>query len=153
VPTATSANTATWQSAGGGGLIQSLTVSLSQAQILNINTSPVTIIPAPAAACVNLLTGWVVQVTGHATYQTDDFLLLLQLHDATIQEIEAFGGSTGDANYFQSQFAISNGGYQLEAGQITGYPLIATTTDQNPTGTGGPIIITVYYTVLCGVSA
>ena len=136
----------------GGGLIQVVQVSIPQSQVLTLNTSPVQIIPAPPAGSVNLLTGWAVQVTGTANYQTDDFLLLLQLHAATIQEISCLGGSTGNANYFQAQFAISNGGYQLEASQITGYPLMATTTDQNPTGTGGPIVITAWYVTLSGVA-
>ena len=64
----------------------------------------------------------------------------------------AFAGSTGDANYFQSQFAISNNGYQLDAFQITGRPLMATTTDANPTGTGGPLIVTIWYVLLPGVA-
>lgn len=136
---------------GTGGLIQVVQVSIPQSQVLTLNTSPVQIIPAPPSGSVTLLTGWAVQVTGSASYLTDDFLLLLQLHNATIQEIDAFGGSNGYANYFQSQFAISNGGYQLEASQITGYPLMATTTDQNPTGTGGPIVITAWYVTLSGV--
>jgi len=40
----------------------------------------------------------------------------------------------------------------LAASEITGYPVIATTSDQNPTGTGGNVVITVYYVVLSGVA-
>jgi hypothetical protein len=136
----------------GTGFLQSVTTTLSQSQVLNLFSTPQTLVPAPAAGSVNLVTGVVVQVGGSANYTTDDSELLIQLHDATIASFGVFGGSTGFTNYFNSNMAVGNGGYQLEASEITGYPVTATTTDQNPTGTAGKLVITVYYVVLSGVA-
>lgn len=136
----------------GAGVLQSITTTLSQSQVLNLFSTPQTLVPAPAAGSINLITGVVVQVGGSANYTTDDSELLIRLHDATITSFGVFGGSTGYTNYFNSNMAIGNGGYQMEASQVTGYPVIATTSDQNPTGTGGNVVITVYYVVLSGVA-
>ena len=138
---------------GAAGCFSVRTTVISEAEVLLLNTTPIAVTPTPPAGTVLLMTGWALQMTGSADYTVDDNLLLLQLHDATIEEIFAFAGLTGDTNYFQAQFAIGNNGYQLEAGQITGRPLMATTTDANPTGTGGPIILTIWYVLLPGVSA
>jgi hypothetical protein len=137
---------------GATGVLQGITTTLSQSQVLNLFSTPQTLVPAPAAGSVNLVTGVVVQVGGPANYTTDDNELLIRLHDATITSFGVFGGSTGYTNYFNSNMAIGSGGYQLEASEITGYPVIATTSDQNPTGTGGNVVITVYYVVLSGVA-
>ena len=154
VPTATSLTAATWQTpGGGGGLLQTAQISISQDEILALFETPQNVGPTPAAGSVNLLVGASVQVTGSANYETDDNSLLIQLHDATIVEFAVFGGSTGDTNYFVANFAIGQNGYQLEASQITGFPYKVTTSDQNPTGTGGPIIVTVWFITLTGVSA
>jgi hypothetical protein len=136
----------------GAGVLQSITTTLSQSQVLSLFSTPQTLVPAPAAGSVNLITGVVVQVGGPANYRTDDTELLIRLHDATITSFAVFAGAPGFTNYFNSNMAIGNGGYQLEASEITGYPVTATTSDQNPTGTGGNVVITVYYVVLSGVA-
>lgn len=134
-------------------LLQTAQISISQDDVLALFDTPQNVGPTPAAGSVNLLVGASVQVTGDANYETDDNALLIQLHDATIVEFDVLGGSTGNTNYFVANFAIGQDGYQLEASQITGLPFKITTSDQNPTGTGGPIIVTVWFVTLTGVSA
>jgi hypothetical protein len=139
-------------SGSGGGPILTATTILTQAQVRHLFSAPQTLVPAPPAGSVNLIVGAVAQSTGSATYQTDDYALLLRINNFNIVQFELFPGSTGTANYFASSFGVSANSYYTEGSAITGYPIIATTTDQNPTGTGGNVVITVYYIVFSGVA-
>lgn len=149
VPTAVSASAATWQNGGGGaGLLQVATVTITQAEVLAINDTPIEVVPAQGAGKVIFVTGGVVQVKGNANYTVDDQTLYLELGGNQILDFLAFGGSTGNANNLLANFAVGANGYFVNASLFENQPIMATTLDANPTGTGGDVVVTVYYVVL-----
>jgi hypothetical protein len=132
------------------GTMQSATVSLSSAQLLALNSSPVTIVPAPGAGNVILVLGIVEEFTAGADAYTDS------------------GGETG--LYFSSLAFGSIDGQNLGQaciGNVTGVgaginalePILFATADivnqgivaysptANMTGGDGTAKITVYYLV------
>jgi hypothetical protein len=138
--------------APGGGAVQSVTVSLSSAQLLALNTSPVTIIPAPGAGSYILILVTSYELIygsspysiagdppglcygGHATYPADE----------GGWNVSSFTGSSNSV-----AFVVGPGSLGFVAtSNVSNQPVKLVADIGNPTGGNGTGKITVLYTTV-----
>lgn len=133
---------------GAGALLVARTV-LTQAQVLALNTAPVTLVPAPGAGFAIQPSSIVVVQAGTPTYVTDDEDFNFVIGANALASLGCFKdvGDGGAANYIQSAGALDQDYFNGNTNLYANLPLIGSTTT-NPTGTGGNVIVTVYYSLV-----
>lgn len=129
------------------GVLLARTV-LTQAQVLALNT-PVTFVPAPGVGFAIQPQTIVVTQTGTPTYITNDEAFNFAIGSNDVAGIGCFRdvGDGGAANFVQSAGSLDQDYFFGNTNLYENLPLIGSTTT-NPTGTGGNVIVAVYYTVV-----
>jgi hypothetical protein len=130
------------------GVLMSRTV-LTQAQVLLLNTTPQTFVPPPGAGFAVQPVSIIVTQTGSATYLTGDQAFNFSIGSDLVASLGCFKnvGGAGHATYVQSAGALDEDYFFGDGTLYSNIPLIGSTTT-NPTGTGGNVIVVVYYNVV-----
>jgi len=137
---------ATWQASGAGsGLLQQSTVTITSAQIKNINTSPVVLVPAQGANTVIVPVTMNVSMTYATTpYATDTMLRAF----ISVQQLGLDNGAlVATANYFSNRNLTTN--YSLTGTiSVINADMVLTTATSNPTAGDSDIKVIVTYYVI-----
>jgi hypothetical protein len=136
-----------------GGPVQSVTVSLSSAQLLALHTSPVTIVPAPGTGNVVVPLAWALAYTyGSTTYVSSDSGPILSWNNTTSPEASSFDITLNFLlTQTSSQFGFVSG---LESGNtgapsaFNNQPLLLGNVTSNMTTGNGTAKLTVWYSIL-----
>jgi hypothetical protein len=127
--------------------IKDTTVNLSSAQILNIFSSPVTVIPSPGVGKTIEL----VQATGKLMFNTTAYIanstLLLKTATATAAQT-AFTGILNAGANAKANNTLVNPDLSIDTQIIANQPLIATTQTTNPINGNSTVELHIYYRIV-----
>ena len=147
VLTATSATTATWQSPGGSAVLQNATVTLNAAALANLQTVPITVVPAPGVGKIVIPLSTYSQYVYSTTPYTGNAELGLY-YTGTFVEI---GGTPIYPDQYNSitnlnYLAILSGGSPFTGTDLTNTALQLQNTSLYPIlGGGGTVQLDVQY--------
>lgn len=137
---------ATWQASGAGsGLLQQSTVTITSAQIKNINTSPVVLVPAQGANTVIVpVTLNFVMTYATTPYATDTILRAF----ISLQQVGTENGVlSATSNFFSNRYIAS--GYSISGSNfVSNADMVLTTATSNPTAGDSDIKVIVTYYVI-----
>lgn len=146
VLTSDAAGVATWQASGAGsGLLQQTTVTITDAQIKNINSVPIILIPAQGANTIIVPILFAIDMTYATTPYTGD--TTLRFFIGTNQYTLESGALVATANYYSQRTTTL--GFSFTGGNLLlNNPLVVTTAATNPLSGDSPItIVSTYYVI------
>lgn len=139
IPVATSATAATWQTSGA---ILSSKVTLLNSDVLALNSTPITLVPAPGAGLYIVVMFCVTSQNGNPAY-TSSGPAAFQIGNNVVED-ESIFYSSGDASlYFQFAPVVVTG----DGSTFVNQPFTVRGTSA-VTGSGGGMTITTYYQVV-----